>query len=147
MLHRWDPFAELSRLQDQVARTAAPRRERAFQPSVDIHEEKDAIVVRAELPGVKPEDVSITVENDLLTISGERRFEKREEGDYHRVEMTYGAFTRSFALPKTLASDAIEANLDAGVLTVRLPKRQESKPRKIDVKIGGAPAKAIDAKA
>lgn len=144
MLHTWDPFAELSRLQDQVARVASPRRaERTFQPAVDIFEEKEAIVVRAEIPGVKLEDVSITVENDLLTIEGERRLEKREDGDYHRVEMSYGRFTRSFALPKTLAADAIEANLDAGVLTVRLPKRQEAKPRKIDVKIGSGPKQTI----
>lgn len=145
---RFDPFSELSRLQDDMTRAfTRERAQRTFQPAVDIFEEKDAIVVSAELPGVRAEDVSITVENDLLTIAGERRFERREDkGEWHRVESTYGAFTRSFALPKTVAADAIEANLDGGVLTVRLPKRQEAKPRKIEVKPGGS-AKQIEAKA
>lgn len=152
MLHRWDPFAELSRLQDDMSRALGSNAQgrgaqRAFQPSVDIFEEKEAIVVMAELPGVKAEDVNITVENDLLTISGERRFERREDkGDWHRVESTYGSFTRSFALPKTVSADTIDANMDNGVLTVRLPKRQEAKPRKIEVKPGGQP-KSIEAKA
>lgn len=146
---RFDPFAELSRLQDDMQKVFSVRERgtRTFQPAVDIFEEKDAIVVAAELPGVKPEDLHITVENDLLTISGERKFERREDkGEWHRVESMYGSFTRSFALPKTVSSDTIEANLDAGVLTVRLPKRQEAKPRKIEVKPGGSP-KAIEAKA
>ena len=146
---RFDPFAELSRLQDDMQKVfnVRERGTRTFQPSVDIFEEKDAIVVAAELPGVKAEDLHITVENDLLTISGERKFERREgKGEWHRVESMYGSFTRSFALPKTVSSDTIEANLDGGVLTVRLPKRQEAKPRKIEVKPGGAP-KAIEAKA
>lgn len=149
MLHRWDPFAEFSRLQDDMARAFNPRERapRSFSPSVDIFEEKEAIVVAVELPGVKAEDVNITVENDLLTISGERKFDRREgKGDWHRVESTYGTFTRSFALPKTVSAENIDANLDAGVLTVRLAKRQEAKPRKIEVKAGTG-AKAIEAKA
>lgn len=149
MLHRWDPFTELSRLQDDFARAAGVTRsrERTYQPAVDIFEEKEAIVVRAELPGVKAEDVSITVENDLLTLSGERKFEKKDESEgYHRVEMVYGTFTRTFALPKTVSADAIEASLDGGILTVRLPKRQEAKPRKIEVKSGSSP-KVIEARA
>lgn len=148
MLHRFDPFSELSRLQDDMAR--ALRRDapaRTYQPAVDIFEEQEAIVVAAELPGVRPEDVNVTVDNGMLTIEGERRFDKREEkGQWHRVESVYGKFTRSFALPKTVSADAIEANLDAGVLTVRLPKRAEIKPRKVEVK--GAPVRAeIAAKA
>jgi HSP20 family protein len=149
MMHRFDPFAELSRLQDDMNKMFRGGREaqRSFTPAVDIFEEKEAIVVQAELPGVKSEDLHITVENDLLTISGERRFDKREDkGEWHRVESVYGTFTRSFALPKTVAADQIEANLDGGVLTVRLPKRQEAKPRKIEIKPGSG-AKAIEAKA
>lgn len=148
MLNRFDPFSELSRLQDDMAR--AFRREapvRTFQPAVDIFEEQDAIVVSAELPGVKAEDVNVTVDNGMLTIEGERKFEKREnKGEWHRVESLYGKFTRSFALPKTVSADQIEANLDAGVLTVRLPKRAEVKPRKVEVK-GGSPRAEIPAKA
>jgi len=136
MLHRFDPFSELSRLQDDMAR--AFRRDtpvRTYQPAVDIFEEQDAIVVAAELPGVKLEDVNVTVDNGMLTIEGERKFDKREaKGEWHRVEALYGKFTRSFALPKTVSADTIEANLDSGVLTVRLPKRAEIKPRKVEVK-------------
>ena len=148
MMTRFDPFAELSRLQDDMNKMFT-RREgtRSFSPAVDIFEEKDAIVVHAELPGVKAEDLHITVENDLLTISGERKFQRKDEnGEWHRVESLYGTFTRSFALPKTVSADQIEANLDGGVLMVRLPKRQEAKPRKIEVKPGSG-AKQIEAKA
>lgn len=148
MLNRFDPFSELSRLQDDMAR--AFRRDvpaRTYQPAVDIFEEQDAIVVAAELPGVKPEDVNVTVDNGMLTIEGERKFEKREnKGEWHRVESLYGKFTRTFALPKTVSADTIEAHLDAGVLTVRLPKRAEVKPRKVEVK-GGSPRAEIPAKA
>ena len=147
MLHRFDPFSELSRLQDDMARAFQRNSLRTYQPAVDIFEEQDAIVVSAELPGVKPEDVNVTVDNGMLTIEGERRFEKREDkGEWHRVESTYGRFTRSFALPKTVTPDSIEANLDGGVLTVRLPKRAEVKPRKVEVKGGSARAE-IPAKA
>ena len=144
MLGRFDPFAELSRLQDelsQVARaTRRDRREAAFQPVVDIYEGKDAIFVKAELPGVKPDDVHIHVENNLLTLSGERRLENVDDGEgYHRVESTYGAFTRSFQLPNTVNPESIDANLDAGVLTLRLPKRAEAQPRKIAVKATSMP--------
>lgn len=148
MLHRFDPFAELSRLQDDMNQMFRGREQkRALAPAVDIFEEKEAIVVQAELPGVRSEDLHITVENDLLTISGERKFDRREgKGEWHRVESTYGTFTRSFALPKTVAADQIEADLDGGMLTVRLPKRQEAKPRKIEIKPGSG-AKQIEAKA
>jgi HSP20 family protein len=148
MLHRFDPFSELSRLQDDMAR--AIRREspsRTYQPAVDIFEEQDAIVVLAELPGVRPDDVNVTVDNGMLSIEGERKFDRRDEqGNWHRVESVYGKFTRSFALPKTVSAEAIEANLDAGVLTVRLPKRAEVKPRKVEVKASASRAE-IPAKA
>jgi HSP20 family protein len=141
MLGRFDPFAELSRLQDGLARVASATRQGGgqamFSPAVDIWEGKESIVVKAELPGVRPEEVQISVENDLLTISGERRFD-RDEGEegWRRVESTYGSFTRTFALPKTVAVDAIDAKLENGVLTLRLPKRAEARPRKIEVKVG-----------
>lgn len=151
MLGRFDPFAELSRLQDDMFRLANPRRERHaanFQPSVDIWEDQSGIVVRADLPGVKPEDVQITVENSLLTLSGERKLENAEAHDgYHRVESVYGQFTRTFALPNTVNPDAIEATLDHGVLQLRLPKRAEAQPRKIEVQVGAAKPVQIAAKA
>ena len=145
MIGRFDPFAELSRLQDEMSRVAHAtrndRREFQFQPVVDIFEGKDAIVVKAELPGVKPEDVNIHVEKNLLVISGERKLEHEENRDgYHRIESTYGAFSRSFSLPNHVDTSSIDANLDAGVLTLRMPKRAEAQPRKIEVKSGGKPA-------
>lgn len=134
MLAHWDPFTELNRLGNQLARGTEPRRG-AFAPMVDILEKEDAILVKAELPGVKPEDVHVHVENNVLTLSGERKLEHEEDKDgYHRVERWYGAFQRSFALPRSVDPEAIEANLDAGVLSVRLPKRAEVQPRRIAVK-------------
>lgn len=136
-LQRWNPFAELQRMQDEAeARWTGDRRQLAFQPLVDIYEEKDAIFVKAELPGVKAEDVQINCENSVLTLSGTRRLDKEENRDgYHRIERTYGSFTRSFSLPSTVDPGAIEASLDEGILTLRLPKRVEAQPRKIDVKV------------
>ena len=148
MLGRWDPFAELSRLQDEMARVTSNARRGneaggyAFAPPVDIYEGKDAILVRAELPGVKAEDVHINVENNVLTLSGERRFEKENDNDgWHRVESVYGSFSRSFALPNTVSSEGIEANMDAGILTLRVPKRAEAQPRRIQVNVGNTPGK------
>ena len=138
MLNRWDPFTEIARLQDQVFRGFTPRADATqVAPPVDIYEEKDAIVVHVELPGVKPEDVKVSVENDVLTVSGTRKLANAEKKDgYHRVERWYGGFTRSFALPKTIDGDKVEAGLDAGVLTVRIPKRTAPEPRRIEVRTG-----------
>jgi HSP20 family protein len=143
MIGRFDPFAELSRLQDEMSRVAhatrQDRREYQFQPVVDIFEAKDAIVVKAELPGVKPEDVNIDVEKNMLTIRGERRLENQENRDgYQRIESTYGSFSRTFSLPNHVDSASIDASLDAGILTLRMPKRAEAQPRKIQVKTGSS---------
>lgn len=135
MLTRWDPFTEMSRFQDELFRSAlAPRNgsARAFAPAVDVFEDGDAIFVQAELPGLRLEDVTVNVENDVLTLSGERKSE-REEG-HHVRERWYGAFARSFKLPRTIDVEKIDATLKDGVLTVKLPKRDSIKPRKIEVK-------------
>lgn len=113
----------------------------AWNPSVDIYENKDQIVLEAELPGMNPDDVNISIENNLLTIHGERKFEKKDEGDnFHRVERSYGSFTRTFTLPPTVSSENVEANFDNGVLRLALLKREEAKPKRIEIK---AAAKAI----
>jgi HSP20 family protein len=135
MLGRWDPFAELSRIQDDFARVAGTARRNgghAFTPAVNIYQGKDAILVNVEVPGVRSEDVQIGVENNVLTVSGERRLPKEDEG-WQRVESVYGTFSRSFALPSTVDSAGIEASMDAGILTVRVPRRAETQPRKIKV--------------
>ena len=105
-------------------------------PRVDVVEDKDAVRITAELPGVKPDDVKISLENSLLTIRGEKRQVAEENADHaRRYERSYGAFERSFALPSTVDADHIEATYDVGVLTIRLPKIEQAKPRQIAVKV------------
>jgi HSP20 family protein len=156
---KYDPFRELRSLQDEMNRlfnTGARRSgdgedivRGAWSPSVDIFENKDQIVLEAELPGINPEDVNISIENNVLTIHGERKFEKKDEGDnFHRVERSYGSFTRSFTLPPTVASENANAEFENGILRLTLAKREEAKPRRIEIKAGGkAQPKTIDAKA
>jgi HSP20 family protein len=104
-------------------------------PPVDIVETsgKD-VVVRAELPDMKREDIKVTFENNVLSIEGERKFEKKDEGEtYHRVERGYGSFRRSFSLPASVDASRVEADYKDGVLTVKLPRREESRPRQITI--------------
>ena len=152
----YDPFRELRSLQDEVNRVFSSNLNRsgepglgrgAWNPSVDIFENKDQIVLEAELPGISPEDVNISIENNVLTIHGERRFEKKDDGDnFHRVERSYGSFTRSFTLPPTVSSEGVNANFDNGVLRLELAKREEAKPRRIEIKANSTSPKTIDTK-
>ncbi len=141
---RYDPFRDLRSLQDEVNRLFSTNLSRAFgdegiargawNPSVDIYENKDQIVLEAELPGMKREDFDLSIENNVITLRGERRFEKKDEGDnYHRVERAYGSFTRSFTLPQTVQADSVTADYGSGVLRVVMPKREEVKARRIEV--------------
>ncbi len=143
-MNRWDPFAEIGRLQDQLMRWGGaemPARS-AFTPAVDIYEEKDAIFVKAELPGVKPEDVHIQIENNLLTIRGERKLENEDKREgYHRIEGSYGPFSRSFSLPSTVDTERVEAEMNNGVLTVRIPKKAVPEPKRIQVKSAAQPTR------
>jgi HSP20 family protein len=141
MLTLWDPFTGFSRLSNEAfARLSdeafvAPARADTFTPAVDVFEDKDAFVVKAELAGLKVEDVGIDVEKGVLTLRGERKLEKRDDKDgYSCVERVYGAFARSFALPDTVDPEKIQASLSDGVLTVRLSKKPTSQPRKIEIK-------------
>jgi HSP20 family protein len=107
---------------------------RRWLPAVDIRESDEALTLMAELPGLSREDVNITVENHVLTISGERKFEKdTKEENYHRIERAYGSFARSFTLPSNVKADQVQATFKDGVLTVSLPKVEEAKPRKIAI--------------
>lgn len=143
-LVQYDPFREMRSLQDEVNRLFSSSFSRggdselargAWSPSVDIYENKDQIVLEAELPGMQPEDVEISIENNVLTVHGERKFEKKAEGDnFHRVERSYGSFTRSFTLPPTVSSENAEAQFENGVLRLTLAKREEAKPRRIEIK-------------
>jgi HSP20 family protein len=151
----YDPFRELRSLQDEVNRLFSSSFSRggdseltrgAWSPNVDIFEDKDHIVLEAELPGMKPEDVNISIENNVLTIQGERKFEKKDDqGNFHRVERSYGSFTRSFTLPPAVSSDNADAVFENGLLRLTLAKREEAKPRRIEIKAGtDAQAKQID---
>jgi HSP20 family protein len=141
---RFDPFRDLSVLQDRVNRLfgdAYGAREEGvlsnWVPAVDIFEnEKKELVLKAELPEVKKEDVSVTVENNTLTLSGERKFDSEVKKEhYHRIERAYGSFSRSFSLPATVDTGKIAADFKNGVLTVRLPFREEAKPRSISIDV------------
>lgn len=115
----------------------------SFNPAVDIVEKDGAYLVKAEVPGLSPENIDIQVENDVLTVRGERKYENEEErAGYRRVERSYGSFARSFVLPKGTRVDAIEAQVEHGVLTVTIPKAPVATARKVEVKGGGLVEKA-----
>lgn len=137
MLSVWDPFADLNRIQREFEKSYfGPRTRPAdFAPAVDVHEDAEHLVLRAELPGVKKEDIDVSIDSNVLTLKGERKLETEEKGRrYHRVERAYGTFVRQFQLSSNIDSSNIDAQLSDGVLTLRLAKKQELKPRKIDVK-------------
>lgn len=156
---RYDPFRDLRNLQEEVNRLFTGNVSRSFDdegiargswsPSVDIYENKEQIVLEAELPGMSREDFDLSVENNVITLRGERHFEKKDETDnYHRVERAYGSFLRSFTLPNTVSSEGAAADYRNGVLRVVLPKREETKARRIEVKgESGESGKTIEAKA
>ena len=142
MLTRWDPWRDLQRLQDEVGRVfddrLMPRTGESvgWTPKVDIFEDEEGVALRFELAGVEPKDVDIRFENGVLTLRGERKMEKEEKKEnYHRVELSYGTFTRSFSLPGTIDAEKIKAESKHGVLTVLLPKKPEAKPKSIQVKV------------
>ena len=155
---KYDPFRELRSLQDEMTRLfvgAVPRgagREElaggSWAPGVDIYEDKDRLVLEADLPGMDREDFDISVENNVITLKGERKFENKVEGDnYHRIERSYGSFTRSFTLPQSVTAEGATADFENGILRVSLPKREETKARKIEISGAGKSApKTIEAK-
>jgi HSP20 family protein len=152
-LSRFEPFRGASALQDQINRLFSdvfegPNSESsltAWAPAVDIFETEHELVVKADLPDVDPKELDIRVENNVLTIRGERKFEKKvSEENYLRVERAYGAFARSFSLANTVNSENIKAEYQNGVLTLTIPKREEAKPKQIKVNVG-TPAMAAAA--
>jgi HSP20 family protein len=142
-LNRWEPFRGASTLHEQLNRVFgdAFRREESnlttWAPAVDILGTEHELVVKADLPEVDPKDLDIRVENNILTIRGERKFQKQvNENNYLRVERSYGSFARSFSLANTVNSEAIRADYQNGVLTLNIPKREEAKPKQIKVNVG-----------
>lgn len=144
---RFEPFRELAQMQDRINRIFGDAFTRRYDddvmqrgewaPPVDIFENGDQeIVLRAELPGVAKEDIDVRVENNTLTLRGERKRETEvKQEQYHRVERVYGAFSRSFSLPSRIDSDKVRADFKDGVLTITLPVREEAKPRQISVAV------------
>ena len=154
-LSRWEPFRGAAALQEQMNRLFGNVLEHSgeesnltsWAPAVDIYETAHELVVKADLPEVDPKELDIRVENNLLTIRGERKFEKQvKEDNYLRVERAYGSFSRSFSLANTVNAEAIKADYQNGVLTLTIPKREEAKPKQIKVNVG-APAVAAAAAA
>jgi len=154
MITRWDPFREFVTLQDRMNRlfrdTQGGQEEAltttTFAPPVDVYEDEHNIMLKIEVPGIDEKDIDVRIENNTLTVHGERKFEKEEkEENYRRVERQYGSFTRTFTLPTTVDSDKVEADYDKGVLKIKLAKKAEAKPKQIKVHVGSA--KAIEGKA
>jgi HSP20 family protein len=140
----WRPFRELSTLRDEMDKmwnrffSGWPNMEfrGEWAPSLDVSETKDSLVVKAEVPGMDPKDINISLANGLLTIKGEKRQEKEEKDEnYHMVERSYGSFARSIQLPREVKSDKIEATYKNGVLKVTLPKSEEAKKKEIKIKV------------
>ena len=140
---RWDPFREVAALQNRVnslfrdfndgegALTTA-----SFVPAVDIYEDAQKVVLKLEVPGIEEKDLDVRVENNTLTVKGERKFEKEEkEENFHRIERRYGSFYRAFTLPTTVDSDSVQANYNAGVLKLELKKKAEAQPKQIKVNV------------
>jgi len=146
VLTRWEPFREFTTLQDRMNRlfrdTYGDSRDEAlttsnFAPPVDVYEDEHNITLKIEVPGIEEKDIDVRIENNTLTVHGERKFEKEEkEENFRRVERQYGSFTRSFTLPNTIDAERVQATYDKGILKVQLVKKAEAKPKQIKVNVG-----------
>lgn len=142
---RWDPFREVVALQNRMNslfrdfnESDNPLTTASFVPAVDIYEDARKIVLKLEVPGMEEKDLDIRVENNTLTVKGERKFEKDEkEENFHRIERRYGTFYRSFTLPSTVDTENVQANYNAGILKLELNKKPEAQPKQIKVNFGG----------
>ncbi len=144
MITRWDPFREFVTLQDRMNRLFPRGPEgqdealttTAFAPPVDVYEDEHNVTLKIEVPGIDEKDIDVRIENNTLTVHGERKFEKEEkEENFRRVERQYGSFTRTFTLPNTVNHDNVQANYDKGVLKIKLEKKAEAKPKQIKVNV------------
>jgi HSP20 family protein len=145
VITRWDPFREFSTLQDRMNRLFRESQgseealtTSSFAPPVDVYEDEHNVSLKIEVPGIDEKDIDVRIENNVLTVHGERKFEKEEkEENFRRVERQYGSFTRTFTLPTTVDADKVSANYDKGILKIALPKKAEAKPKQIKVNVGG----------
>jgi HSP20 family protein len=134
-----DPLSNLRMFEDAFSRLLSePRTGRPWSPAVDIYESENELVLKADVPDVDLNDIDVRVENQTLTISGERRFEQDQNAKgYHRIERSYGSFTRSFAVPATVDTEKVSAEYKNGVLTISLPKKEAAKPRQVKIEAKG----------
>jgi HSP20 family protein len=141
---RWDPFRDLNLLQDRMNRlfedagrgwrSDEPSSTTSWSPAVDIYETENEIIVQAELPGVERKDITLQLENNVLTLKGERRFEREtREENYHRIERSYGAFSRAFSVPAGVDEEKIRADCKDGILKIALPKKEQVRPKQIKI--------------
>ena len=159
LLTRWEPLREFSTMQDRMNRMNRLFRESygsegpeealtttSFAPPVDIYEDEHTITLKLEVPGIDEQDIDVRIENNTLTVHGERKMEKEEkEENFRRVERQYGSFTRSFTLPSSVDAGQVSADYNQGVLKIKLAKKAEAKPKQIKVNVGGE--KVLEAKA
>jgi HSP20 family protein len=124
----FEPFFRFPYLQESMGATA-------WNPPVDVLEENNRILVKVEAPGIAEKDLRVTFEDGLLTVTGERQFERKDDRNYHRIERAYGSFTRSFTLPRSVDGSKIAASYTNGVLEIEIPKREESLPRQIEINV------------
>jgi len=155
VLTRWEPFREFATLQDRINRVfrdsyAGEGRDESlttssFAPAVDVYEDEHNVTLKIEVPGIDEKDIDVRIENNVLTVHGERKIEREEkEENYRRVERQYGSFTRTFNLPTTVDAEKVSADYDKGMLKITLAKKAEAKPKQIKVNVGSA--KAIEGK-
>ena len=160
LIRRFDPFREYATLQSRMNHlfrdSQGPEGQEtltttAFAPPVDVYEDEHGVTLKIDVPGIDEKDIDIRVENNTLTVHGERKFEKEEkEENFRRVESQYGSFTRTFTLPTTVDHENIQADYDKGVLKVKLAKKSEAKPKQIKINVGSVnpgSEKTLEAKA
>jgi HSP20 family protein len=146
VLTRWEPFREFSTLQDRMNRLFRETHTEGadqslttsnFAPAVDVYEDEHDVVLKIEVPGIDEKDIDVRIENNTLTVHGERKIDKEEkEENYRRVERHYGSFTRTFNLPTTVDTEHVSATYNKGVLNISLPKKAEAKPKQIKINVG-----------
>jgi HSP20 family protein len=138
-LSHFDPLTSLRAFEDAFSRMLSePQVNRPWSPAVDIYETENELVLKADVPDVEQKDIDVRMENQTLTIAGERKFQKEQENKgFHRIERNYGQFVRSFAVPSAFDTDKISAEYSSGVLTVALPKKEAAKPRQIKIEVKG----------
>ncbi len=153
VLTRWEPFREFTTLQDRMNRLFRDSfgegqealTSTSFAPAVDVYEDEHNVTLKIEVPGINEKDIDVRIENNTLTVHGERKYEKDEkEENYRRIERQYGSFTRSFTLPTTVDHEKVSANYEKGVLKITLAKKAEARPKQIKVNVGGE--KTLEAK-